>query len=407
MSTNPFSGALLPGVNNTGIQNLLGGPTSGGGMPNFDFTSLLPRGNNPSNPGFGIVPPINPVPLFSSSGQPGSATSNQYQWGNYIGGGARTVPTISPGLTQSTLSYLLGQLGQGVTPFNLSTLLPSGGQTQPGQLTAPLNDVMSMLQSFYTTGTGGPPGSSSLESLATTGDPINVTPEWQAMVASMKDPIQQQLANLREQFAFGGGLNSSSFGNAASNYLSQTALNQQALLGQLSTQAQQQAVQNKLAASTALNQGETAFGTGLQGLDQQAIQNLYQEFIRTQPQYNPLMNMIYGGATTFPPTYTNTSSLSGLAGVLGGAGTAAEGLASLLPILFPTMCWVARAVYGDESILWVVFRDKMLSNASTKPKHRVLLGLYIAFGPWVAEVVKKSTIVRSAVRKLMNKYLED
>lgn len=190
-----------------------------------------------------------------------------------LGRAGVTVPTLDPGFTQMMDEYLRSQLGQGVAPFNLSAFLPStGGFTGPGQLTAPENPILQQLQQFYETGTGGPlPG---------------VLPMWQSEMKAMQIPIQEQLANIKEQFGSRGALGSSEMAQALETFGAQTAADQEALLGQLTLQALPQ---------------EAAFGAGLQNMDQASIDRLVQEFIRTSPQYNPLLQGELGFATTFPP----------------------------------------------------------------------------------------------------------
>jgi hypothetical protein len=210
---------------------------------------------------------------------------------------------LNPQLTDIWGNFLQQQLGQGLTPFNLSSYLPStGGTTGPGQLTAPLTPTMSGLEQFFAGQGGGP-------------NPYTL-PLWQSQLQAMQYPIQENLANIKEQFAQQGALGSSEMARALTDYGTQTALGQQALLGQETMQA------------LPLQMG---FGQGLQGLDQQAIQNMYQEFMRTQPQYNPLLQDIQSMATSFPPVYTKQGGVG--SALIGAAGPAMQGLAALIPAL--------------------------------------------------------------------------
>jgi hypothetical protein len=202
-----------------------------------------------------------------------------------------------PGLSQDFANYLFSQIGQGMTPFNLATQLPSGGMTMPGQLTAGLNPILQQLMQFYQGGQSNMPGANTLSTIANQG--ISALPEWQSMVAAMQPNIQQNEAQMREQFAGMGGLAGSPFGTALSNYQSQTALGQNALLGQLQ---QQNILQGQIPVAEFLQSGASQFGSGLQALDQQAIQNMYQEFMRVQPQNNPMMPYIAGMSMMYPPT---------------------------------------------------------------------------------------------------------
>jgi hypothetical protein len=186
-----------------------------------------------------------------------------------------------------------------------------------------------MLEQFYKTGTGGPAGTGTLESMSQTGNPTDVGPAWDAMVAAQQKNIGENAANLREQFAFGGDLKSSPFGQAATDFYSQTAKDQNALLAQMQQQASEAAAGRQLSAAGDLTSGATGFGGMLQGLDQQSIQNMLAEFIRTRPEYSPLLGQEGGAATTFPPTISGSVGVGGMGGALSSAGTALSGIADL------------------------------------------------------------------------------
>jgi hypothetical protein len=293
----------MPGGGQNQYMNYpgMGGPGFGGpqppiysGAPGMSTTQASPYG----------VPPLPslPAPFQNAPNMPGGPwpTAPAKSAGTGLQGGAATVPSTDPYFTQLWQSILTGQAGQGVSPFNLSTYLPSSGQmTQPGQLSPPLTSTMQSLQDFYmgqSQGVSGVPGTS---------DPLSyVLPMWQSEVSAMNQPIQQQLANIKEQFGQQGALGSSEMAQALANYGSQTALQEQNLLGQLTMQALPQ---------------QQAFGQQLQGLDQQAIQNMYQEFIRTQPQYNPLLSMENQLALSYPPIYGKQGFAASFGGALGGS----------------------------------------------------------------------------------------
>ena len=271
----------------------------GGGLPSAPFSgmsatqSYTPPGVVPSTGG------SQPSPYGYTN--PGFSLNDPLIGGKHtLGGGARTEPTLDPNFTSQLYNWLQGQLGQGVTPFNLSALLPSTGQaTTPGTLTAPENPLMQSLNEFYLTGKGGPlPG---------------VLPMWTSEMQSMNIPIQQELANIKEQFGARGALGSTEMASALETFGAQTAKDQEALLGQLTLQALP-GMQSEAAAT--------------QQLDQASIDNLVNEFIRTSPQYNPLLSMEGGLATTFSPLYGHT----GFGAAFGqnfGAGLGG-GLASLI-----------------------------------------------------------------------------
>lgn len=253
---------------------------------------------------------------------------------NYTTGPGQTMfeEPLNPGLNEDLSAYLQSQIGQGVTPFNLATPLATGGSTQPGQVNAPMNPVLSQLQTFLQTGYGGPAGTSTLQNLSQTGEPIDQLPAWQAMVNAEQQNIQQNEANLKEQFASTGGLSGSEFGNALSNYEQGTTATQNAALTQAETQAQQQAVQNQLSASTTLSGLSSSLGQVFQGMDQQDIQNLMQEFLQTNPDYSPLLNLIYSQANTYAPIFSSNKG-TGIAGTVASlapqlAASAANGISA-------------------------------------------------------------------------------
>lgn len=322
----------------TGPFSPISGPPSGGGQPITGGPVPTPPNGAVSPPPPGVVPPsstpvnTNPAP-GTWQGATGGPSSTQplggYGGVKNVGSGAATVNPLFPYFTSDFYSYLLSQMGQGATPFNLSANLPGGGTTAAGQLSAPLNNVDQMLQSFYTTGTGGPAGTPTLAAEAQTGLPTDVTPAWQAMVAAENKNTQENAANLREQFAFGGDLKSSPFGNAMTDFYNQNTLNQNAQLTAAQQQASEAAAGRQATAAQELTQGATGMGSQLQGIDQQAIDNMLAEFIRTSPDYSPLLSQIGGAATTFPPVSIGNVGIGGLGGAAASAGSALSGIADL------------------------------------------------------------------------------
>jgi hypothetical protein len=311
-------------------------PTTRGKLPGPNQPSPTPTG--PPN----VVPPQNtPINtnLPSGIGQGTTTGSDVFNPNQPIGGaggvknvgsGAATVTSMFPQFTAEFYNYLQSQLGKGATPFNLATTAPSSGKaTAPGALNAPLTDINKMLESFYQTGTGGPTGTSTLESMAQTGNPTDVGPAWQAMLAAEQKNTDRNAANLREQFAFGGDLKSSPFASSMTDFYNQNTLNQNAQLTQAQQQTQEAAAGRQMTAGQDLTAGATGMGTELQNLDQSAIQNMLAEFIRTNPDYSPLLGALGGAATTFAPTISGSVGVGGMGGAVGSAGTALSGIADL------------------------------------------------------------------------------
>lgn len=319
---------------------------------NFGGTGLIPPNNTQTSTPPGIVPgqaPNNGYPYYANNlnGAAGSVGA-----ADKLPGGAGTSPSLDPQFTQALDQFLRGQLGNGISPFNLSSFLPStGGNTSPGQVAAPLNPMLQQLMQFLSTGSGGGAGSSQLMGLAsnpmasfgtmgTTGNPTDVMPEWQSMINAQQTNIGQNQANLKEQFGSMGNLSSSSAANAMALYNTQTTADQNSLLGQLTSQSTESAQGRLLQAlmsgqSTQNSAASTLFGAGnqlgntLQSLDQNSINQLMQEYFQTTPQANPLNNEMFGLGTTFAPMYSPKGGVgSGLVGALpaiaGAAGGAAD-----------------------------------------------------------------------------------
>jgi hypothetical protein len=168
-------------------------------------------------------------------------------------------------------------------------------------------DLQNQLLSFLTGGKSSIPGANSLTSMAQTGNPISALPEWQKMVEAQQRGIGQGATNLKEQFAFMGDLASSPFGTAMSDYFSQTTKDQNALLGQLDTQAMEAAMQRELAASQDI--------TGMAGAESQFLNQLFQ-----------------GSALASPNIYNSkkgSSMLGGIGSLLGGAGAGIGALGAM------------------------------------------------------------------------------
>lgn len=346
-----------------GTLNIPGGGSVGGGSNQF-FSGLpgLPNpygsGSGGARTGLGIGSSSgsgggggNPYQVPSQSSNFSNATSPQY---NQTIHGGQTISPQYPGLSGDFVNWLMSQVGQGVMPFNLSTPLPTGGSTQPGQLTAGENPMLQQLVSLLSGGASNISGGGFLQSLASGGAPgstealntiatqgINALPEWQSMIASQGQNIAQNQANLREQFAGMGALAGSPFGTAMSNYEQQTTKDQNALLAQLT---QQNILQGQIPAAEfmgGMQSGAASQLTGmgdqmsqyLQSLNQQAIQNQYGEFIRTSPQYNPVIGDIMGMSQTYPPTIQTGSGMGALGALLSGGGQLAGGIANLWPVL--------------------------------------------------------------------------
>ena len=315
----------LPGANTAS-------PVSGGVPTN----TAVKAGGFPMPTPPGVVPSAPPTgggaggSFFTGPPQgTGNAGAQVPRAADYLlGKGQYEVPPVDPSLTGNFFNWLQSQIGGGATPFNLSAVLPTGGTTTPGSLTPGLDPLSAALQSFYQTGTSTNPGLQSLSQMAQTGDPISALPEWNAMVEAMQQQINTGAANVREQEGATGNLPGSGGALATSLYQNQATKDLNAQLVGAQTTALEAAQQRKLGASGLIQQGEQQMAPYLQGLDQTAIQNMYQEFIRTRPEYNPLNQMEFSGATSFPPTYGKAPSPGIIGSVLSAAPALAGGAAA-------------------------------------------------------------------------------
>jgi hypothetical protein len=324
------------GGNQSGWQGMFG---NSGNWSMFNNNMPMPSGNSNqffnmmpgmANPGQAPAPGNNPyqVQPYGQS-QSTNAPNNRPNAGPSTNEGHGIIATglQFPGLATNWANYLQSQIGQGMTPFDLSTVLPTGGSTAPGQLTAGLNPLMQQLMQFFQGGQSNAPGMNSLATIANQG--ISALPEWQSMIGAQQQNIQQNEANLKEQFAGTGNIAGSGFGNAISNYSTQTAANQNALLGQLQ---QQNILQGQIPVAEMLQQQGQNFAGGLQQLDQSAINAMYQEFQRIAPQNNPMNQFMNQLASLYPPTTRTPTSaesvmswLSSLGGMFGTSGTTSGG----------------------------------------------------------------------------------
>lgn len=317
-------------------------PRSAAPTPNFSFgnpTMTSSAAVAPTPPG--VVPPQSMAPSstypfygnpMGFNAPPGTPNIKYPGTGavHNLGHGFYGVPPAFPSMQADLAQLLTGQLGQGTTPFDLSAVLPTGGTTTPGSLSAPLNPQMQQLMQYFLTGQGGnAPGLNTMSQLSSTGLPTDVMPEWQAMIAAQQQNIQQNEANLKEQFAATGGLGGSPYGTAVSNYEQQTTKDQNALLGQLTAQSLEAARGRQAGAAEQLFTGGQDFSSVLQNLDQNSINAMLQEYIRTSPQYNPLLSMMYGQANTFDPTLSANYGLGGTGAILQGLGSIAGAGASI------------------------------------------------------------------------------
>jgi hypothetical protein len=271
------AGALFGNPMNS-LQTWNQPPSTGGSNQWMQNYPALPN-FNPSVSTSGTPPTAYSTPVATQPGLTGPYTPGQ---GPYVGHGMYENPTYDPQFTGQFYSML-------------QQLMGGGGNLQ------------NQLLSFLSGGSSTIPGAASLTDIAQTGDPISALPEWQAMIAAQQQNIQQNQANLKEQFGFAGDLQSSPFGTAMSNYEQQTTLEQNALLAQLEQQAMEAAMQRKLTASQDI--------TGMAGAETQFLDQLFAGGALAQPGLNQkAQSSILGGIGSL------LGAIPGLAGLFGGLG---------------------------------------------------------------------------------------
>jgi hypothetical protein len=253
---------MMPGMESWGGASggWSGGGSSTGGQNQYMSYPSLPN----FNPQFSTASP------WAVGGKPGTFFGGQPGGRSDLGGNMFTAPTYDPTFTSQYYNMLHGMMGQ------------SGGLQ---------NNLLSFLQ-------GGPttmPGASQLAQMAQTGNPISALPEWQQMLQAQQRNIGENQANLKEQFAFAGDLQSSPFGTAMTDYMTQTTRDQNALLAQMQTQALESAMGREMGAGMGLQQEA--------GAESQFLQQL-----------------LSGGAFASPELF-NKPKTSGLGGLLGGIGS--------------------------------------------------------------------------------------
>lgn len=255
-----------------------------------------------------------------------------------------------------------GQLAAGMPQLlhDLDNFMRGNGPSQGFQATlsdaatSGLHATLPMSLVKAQEGTLGAPTPEVLNEAMRTGLPVDQIDAWQHAIQAQQRNIDQNATNLREQFAFRGNLASSPFGQAMTDFYGQTAKDQNALLadmvrqssesaagrrvdagkavldanlgtaglgleaGRMQLSNEQLAAQNKLASSQFMTSMQAQIGQLFAGMDQSSINATLQEFIRTNPDYSPLLNMMFGMATTFPPLVNEGASAKSTVGTIAG-----------------------------------------------------------------------------------------
>lgn len=199
----------------------------------------------------------------------------------------------------------------------------------------PNNPFYAPLQSFVS---GNSPNLAALQQMISSGGtPIDALPAWEAMKTAQERNIQQKAADLNEYFNVSGNRFSPSFGTGMSDFFSQTAKDQNALLAQMFASSRENAANRLLNAGTSLAglTGQTA-GTlanlGLQGSSTVAglganagSQLSSQDFQSQMAQYAAALQaaqQMASGADAATNFLTNSSNNAGMQALMNAMGAA-------------------------------------------------------------------------------------
>ena len=145
-----------------------------------------------------------------------------------------------------------------------------------------------------------------------------------------------------------------------------------------------------------LQAGQSVFGQAGYGLNS-APQYLNPEsglgYIQNQATNaaNMYNAQVAADATKTAGIYSGLCSLGG--GLLGGAGAAASGGATLLG----GFCWVAREVYGEHNPAWLLFRKWMLNDSPS-----LFRKAYIKYGERFANFISDKPRLKARIRMWMD-----
>lgn len=369
------TGAMTPYANQGGYSgNLFNSNTSG--TPNFNspWATSLGEGTFTTS----TLDPNLTNSLFGYLGSQVGQGVSPYQ-GQLTAGPNRLMSQIQKLLTgdggnvpgMSALMGIMGGGGPGGATLQQGAKGQLGGQgTQYSGSLGGLSgeQIMKLISQ------GGGAGSDTLQQMSQTGAPTDVGPEWNAMKAAQQQGITQNAQQLKEQMGAGGNLVGTPYGNTMGNFYEQTTADQNSLLGQMQAAASEAAAgrrlsaggllqnnalsgatdltQSQLGAAGALSQEQIGAAADLQGnalsagntmanadmqqsqamqqVQQLGLTNQFNEWLRTQPYNNPLLQMQYGAATTFPGVYNKHSTSGATAGGLGSMfGSILGGLGGL------------------------------------------------------------------------------
>lgn len=228
-----------------------------------------------------------------------------------------TPPPASTGTTQPP--------GTGVTTMPPYNLPPSYGVgTSP-----PVSPIGSTGSSPSNTSSMGYGPDQLNPFLAGQGNPINQLPAWQSMVQAQQTQIQENMANLQEQMNESGNMFGSANSQSSADYMAQTTANQNALLGQMTAQAGENAQNRYLQAAGQLSGQDfqsqmqqygisAQIAQALAGYQNSSTMDMYNQQMSLLPQslnYNLGLQQLAGSeSNNLGGLYNNTMALGGQLG---------------------------------------------------------------------------------------------
>lgn len=299
--------------------------------------------------------------------------------------------TQTPGTTGTT-----GQ--RGFLDIYTKDILPALSEAEAtaasSQRAADIGDVAALGPAMYQALRGYNPQQTQLM------DTLNASAQQQAELGGRMTPEQQQAIQnsvMGQRSGMGWGYNPGDLASAAmqatgySDELQQQRTAQAAQIASL-----MQAIYGDPFLAI-LGRPSTTAAMG-QGIAQQGTQNQTGNVFNPESSYaGNIWNTGYNTSAMFkamqPSTLQNVGAVSDLFGSF--IGSVGGGM----------MCWVAREVYGNGDVRWVIFRDWLLTRAPWW-----LRGVYAAFGErfsrWIADKPRIKDLLRRWMNRAVNRQLE-
>lgn len=265
------------------------------------------------------------------------------------------LPTYQPPSPQLLPSMGI-PIGNTTPSFNYQPSTFSGADSASAQWLASLMSGNQYLQNFAQNGQAVQLTNPNLQQMAQNGMPVNALPAWQSYVDAMQRNTQSGAANLMEMFNQSGGYQSTSFGNAAVDYMDQITKDQNSLLAQMGYQSLSDAAGRQLQAGSLLDQlqfqglndavnrqygaaqqlSQQAYGAGqtLTGYDFQSQMAQYQASLQAAMMAAQSAGGLQANAASQLGQYGSQAANQLLANALGGTSNLFQGSQSALSQMF-------------------------------------------------------------------------